>query len=215
MGASGRSARGMAVLVPKAGGPSQGHKAPRPVHLPQLHSASRTPTPGPPSSALRAASVSPRARPGRGRGGPGGEPRTCGRRQRVSRPCPACWNSSRPRSRSPLRASVVSAARLRSFCRPPAGPTRPEGARRHSSGRGPRPSRTARWLRAAARTTLRSGCPATAPASRPQRAVNPYRDMRGWLSVRKDGGAGGARLRPAPGCFEVAARAGGGAIGSG
>jgi hypothetical protein len=66
-------------------------------------------------------------RPGRGRGGPGGGPRTCGRRQRVSRPCPACWNSSRPRSRSPLRASVVSAARLRSL--PPARwPDPPRGS---------------------------------------------------------------------------------------
>lgn len=60
----------------------------------------------------RAASVSPRARPGRGRGGPRGGPRTCGRRQRASRPCPACWSSSPPRSRSPLRASVVGAVRL-------------------------------------------------------------------------------------------------------
>lgn len=60
-GASGRSARGMAVLVPKAGGPSQGHKAPRPVHLPHLHPASRPPhSRSPPSSARRAASVSPR-----------------------------------------------------------------------------------------------------------------------------------------------------------
>lgn len=92
-------------------------------------------------------------------------------------------------------------------CRPPAGPTRPEGARRHGSGRGPRPSRTARWLRAAARTTLRPGGRATARASWPQRAASPYRDMRGLPSVRKDGCAGRAPLGPAPGCFR---RGGGG-----
>lgn len=115
------------MRVPKAGGPGQGHKAPRLVHLPQLRSATRPPTPSPPSSARRAASVSPRARPGRGRGGPGGGPRTCGRRQRVSRPCPACWNSSRPHSRSPLRASIVGATRLRSL--PPARwPDPPRGS---------------------------------------------------------------------------------------
>lgn len=114
-GPFGRFTRGMAALVPRAGGPGQGHKDPRPVYPPQLRSASRPPAPGPPSPTHRAASVSPRARPGRGRGGPGGGPRTCGRRQRASRLCPACWNSSRPRSRSPLRASVVGAASLRSL----------------------------------------------------------------------------------------------------
>lgn len=87
-------------------------------------------------------------------------------------------------------------------CRPPAGPTRPEGARRHSSGRGPRPSRTARWLRAAARTTLRPGGRTTARASRPQRAASPYRDMRGgavcterWLRRTSAARAGSRVLR--------------------
>lgn len=100
-------------------------------------------------------------------------------------------------------------------CRPPAGPTRPEGARRHSSGRGPRPSRTARWLRAAARTTLRPGGRTTARASRPQRAASPYRDMRGgavcterWLR-RTSAARAGSRVLRSGGAGR------GGAIGSG
>lgn len=85
--------------------------------------------------------------------------------------------------------------------------------RRHSSGRGPRSSRTARWLRAAARTTLRSGCPATAPASRPQRAASPYRDMRGRLYGKMAAPDQRSSGWP-PGCSEVAGRSGAGRLGS-
>lgn len=102
----------------------------------------------------RAASVSPRGRAGPGRAGPGGGvargprgrraggggrgPVTCGRRRRAFPPCPAGWSSSRPRSRSPSRASGRRAAAwLRPSSRraePRAGPPRGEGARRHGCG---------------------------------------------------------------------------------
>lgn len=131
---SGGGGGGLRPLCPRHGraGPQNRRSEPRSQSSmtrppPTVTLGQPAPTPGSPSSARRAASVSPRARPGRGRGGPGGGPRTCGRRQRVSRPCPACWNSSPPRSRSPLRASVVSAARLRSL--PPARwPDPPRGS---------------------------------------------------------------------------------------
>ncbi|KAJ8781710.1 hypothetical protein J1605_010968 [Eschrichtius robustus] len=75
---------------------------------------------------------------GRRAGGGGRGPVTCGRRRRAFPPCPAGWSSSRPRSRSPSRASGRrAAARLRPSSRraePRAGPPRGEGARRHGCG---------------------------------------------------------------------------------
>ena len=75
---------------------------------------------------------------GRRAGGGGRGPVTCGRRRRAFPPCPAGWSSSRPRSRSPSRASGRrTAARFRPSSRraePRAGPPRGEGARRHGCG---------------------------------------------------------------------------------
>lgn len=137
---------------PRDGGPGQGHTAPSADSL-----AGPAPRPGAP----RASRLGPgraarpqfprgagpgragrgRGRPGRAGGGPGGgrrSPVTCGRRRRASPPCPAGWSSSRPRSRSPSRASGRrAAARLRPSPRraaPRAGPPRGEGARRHGCG---------------------------------------------------------------------------------
>lgn len=88
-----------------------------------------------------------------GRAGDGPGPVTCGRRRRASLLCPAGWSSSRPRSRSPSRASGRRAAtRLRPSPRraePGAGPPRGEARGDTAAGRGSQPPRrrTARWRR--------------------------------------------------------------------
>lgn len=149
MGAAGRGAR------PRDGGPGQGHTAPGADSL-----AGAAPRPGA-ESAPRAGPHGlsfPGAEPGpagawssRAGGGPG--PVTCGKRRRASPLCPAGWSSSRPRSRSPSRASGRRAAtRLRPSPRraePGAGPPRGEARGDTAAGRGSQPPRrrTARWRR--------------------------------------------------------------------
>jgi hypothetical protein len=167
---------------PRDAGPGQGHTAPRPLPARLLCG---TPPAGPaipaPSPPRGLSFPQGPAGPGRGRGGAGGGPRTCGRRRRASRPCPAGWSSSRPRSRSPSRASAQRAARLRHS--PP--------ARRSGPPRGSAATRLGTWAAAAPygkmaahcrppRPAPRSGCRATAQGSGASRRLWRRAGGRAW-----------------------------------
>lgn len=139
-----------------------------------------------------------RGRPGRAGDGPGGGgrgPVTCGRRRRASPPCPAGWSSSRPRSRSPSRASGRrAAARLGPrLAAPRAGPPRGEGARRHGCGT---------WEPAPAAPVRQDGGARPAarphgPQAGPRRARGPQHQAGRSPKFAASGVGGGAPGRPA------------------
>lgn len=168
--------------------PGQGHTAPGADSLAGPAHKVSPPRPG------RAASVSPGragAWPEARVCGPG--PVTCGRRRRASPPCPAGWSSSRPRSRSPSRASAAAPHQAPAVASP----------RRAPSGTAPRGGRAATRLRdvgAGPAAPVRQDGGARPPPRAPARPPGPRRARgigTGWAQPAARG-VGGRRGHPGP-----------------